>query len=196
MKNYRPSNLHATTILCVKKNHNVVIGGDGQVTLGSTVMKSSAVKIRKLYNNTVLTGFAGAVADAFTLYERFEKKLDQFQGDILRACVELTSEWRMDKYLRNLEAMLIIANKDKLLLLAGSGEVIESEDSVLAIGSGGEFARSAALALIRNTEMSAREIVKKSMEIASDICVYTNKNINIKEIHEERSSKSSAKTKK
>ncbi len=169
--------MHATTIVSVRNKNSVALGGDGQVTLGNTVMKSHAQKIRRLYNDTVLAGFAGSVADALTLFERIEKRLEEYHGDIVKACVELTRDWRMDKYLRKLEAMLLIADKKKTLLLSGSGEVIEPDDPVIAIGSGGDYARSAALALIENTKLSPLEIVKRSMQIAGNICIYTNTNI-------------------
>ena len=171
-----------TTIVCVKKDGETAIAGDGQVTLGNTVIKGNAVKVRRLYQGKVISGFAGSVADAFTLYERMDKKLEEFRGDLQRACVELASDWRMDKYLRRLEAMLIVANDEKVLLMSGNGEVIEPEDNVLAIGSGGEYARSAALALVKNTKLSAEEIAKKSLTIAGEICVYTNKNIILEKI--------------
>ena len=171
-----------TTIVCVKKDGETAIAGDGQVTLGNTVIKGNAVKVRRLYQGKVISGFAGSVADAFTLYERMDKKLEEFRGDLQRACVELASDWRMDKYLRRLEAMLIVANDEKVLLMSGNGEVIEPEDNVLAIGSGGEYARSAALALAENTKLSAEEIAKKSLGIAGKICIYTNKNIILEKI--------------
>ena len=181
-----PEQMHSTTIVCVKKDGKTAIAGDGQVTLGHSVVKGNAAKVRKLYNGEVMTGFAGSVADAFTLYDLFEKKLEEFQGDLLRACVELTSQWRTDKYLRRLEAMLIVANSQKMFLLSGNGEVIEPNESVLAIGSGGDFARSAALALVRNTKLSAKEVVEKSLEIAGDICIYTNKNIVVEQLNSKK----------
>ena len=176
------NNIHSTTIVSVVKDGKIAIAGDGQVTLGNSIIKGNAQKIRKLYNEKVITGFAGAVADAFTLYNLFEKKLEEFQGDLRRACVELTSKWRTDKYLQRLEAMLIVANANNVFLLSGSGEVIEPEEPVLAIGSGGDFARSSALALVRNTKLSAKEIAKKALEIASDICIYTNSNITVEQL--------------
>ena len=154
--------IKATTVVCVRNKKNVAMAGDDQVTLGNTVMKNNALKIRKLYNETILSGFAGAVADALTLFERIEKKLDEFHGDLVKSCVELTRDWRTDKYLRKLEAMLLIADKDRTLILSGSGEVIEPDENVIAIGSGAEFARSAALALIENTKLKPVEIVRKS----------------------------------
>ncbi len=174
MENFK---IKATTIICVRNQKNVAIAGDGQVTLGNTVMKNNAYKIRKLYNDTILSGFAGAVADALTLFERIEKRLEEFQGDLVKSCVELTRDWRTDKYLRRLEAMLLIADKNKTFILSGNGEVIEPDENVVAIGSGGDFARSAALALLENTKLKPLEIASKSMKIASKICIYTNSNI-------------------
>jgi len=174
---------HATTVVCVRRNNKVAMGADGQVTLGSTVVKGNASKLRRIYKNTIVSGFAGSVADAFTLYDRFEKKLEEFSGDLLRSCVELASMWRMDKYLRQLEAMLLVTDGNSILLLAGTGEVIEPETDVIAIGSGGDYARASALALLQNTELSARDIVQKSLEIAGTICIYTNTNIKIEEIN-------------
>ena len=182
MSNNSNNEMHSTTIVCVKRDKHIAIAGDGQVTLGNTVVKGNAMKIRTLYDGKVITGFAGAVADAFTLYERFEKKLVEFSGDLTRASVELASEWRMDKYLRKLEAMIIVANVDKVLLVSGNGEVIEPENEVLAIGSGGDYARSAALALVRNTKLSAKDVARKALEIAADICIYTNNNIIVEEL--------------
>ncbi len=176
------NNIHSTTIVSVIKDGKIAIAGDGQVTLGNSIVKGNAQKIRKLYNGEVVTGFAGAVADAFTLYNLLEKKLEEFQGDLLRSCVDLTSKWRTDKYLHRLEAMLIVANTKNVFLLSGNGEVIEPEEPVLAIGSGGDFARSSALALVRNTKLSAKEIAKKALEIASDICIYTNNNIMVEQL--------------
>ncbi|ASY37282.1 ATP-dependent protease subunit HslV [Taylorella equigenitalis] len=167
---------HATTILCVRKGDEVAIGGDGQVTLGNVVIKGSARKIRKLYHDKVLSGFAGATADAFTLQERFEAKLEKHQGHLLRAAVELTKDWRTDRVLRRLEAMLIVADKDHTLILTGNGDVLEPELGVAAIGSGGSYAQSAAQALLQNTDLTPEEIVKKSLEIAGDLCIYTNQN--------------------
>ena len=165
---------YGTTIVCVRRAKKVAIAGDGQVTLGNSVIKGNAKKIRKLYNGVVISGFAGAVADALSLYERVEKKLESLNGDLLAACVELAKDWRMDKYLRKLEAMIILADKNKTFLLSGNGEIFESEDGVIAIGSGGDFARSAALALLENTKLQADEIASKSIQIASKICIYTN----------------------
>lgn len=177
-------NMHSTTIVAVKKDGKLALAGDGQVTLGNTVMKGNAKKVRRIYKNRVITGFAGAVADAFTLYDRFEKKLESYGGDLLRACVSLTSDWRTDKYLRQLQAMLIVGDKDNLLLLSGTGEVIEPQDNVMAIGSGGDFARAAALALYENTDMSADVIARKALEIAGKICIYTNTEIILEELEQ------------
>ncbi|MEE4246524.1 MAG: ATP-dependent protease subunit HslV [Kangiellaceae bacterium] len=171
-----------TTILSVRRNGQVVIGGDGQVSLGNTVMKGNARKVRRLYHNKVLAGFAGGTADAFTLFERFEAKLEMHQGKLLRAAVELAKDWRTDRMLRRLEAMLIVADHDHSFIISGNGDVIEPEmedGGLLAIGSGGSFAQAAAKALLENTEMSAEEIVRASMKIAGDICVYTNQNLRI-----------------
>lgn len=167
---------HATTIVCVRRGNDVAIGGDGQVTLGNIVFKSTARKIRRLYNDKVLVGFAGATADAFTLLELFEAKLEKHQGHLMRAAVELTKDWRTDRALRRLEAMLIVADKDHTLVLTGNGDVLEPEHSLAAIGSGGAYAQSAALALLHNTSLTPAEIVKKSLEIAGDLCIYTNQN--------------------
>lgn len=175
--------LHATTIIAVKKGDKSAIAGDGQVTMGqSTIMKSTAKKIRRLYNGSVITGFAGSVADAFTLSERFEEKLEQYSGNLKRAAVELAKDWRKDKVLRNLEAMLIAVDKETLLVISGTGEIIEPDDGIIAIGSGGNYALAAAKALYFNTEMDAKDIVVKSLEIAASICVFTNNNISVEEI--------------
>jgi len=167
--------LHGTTIVSVRRHNQVVVGGDGQVSLGDTVFKSNARKVRRVYKNSVLVGFAGGTADAFTLLERFEAKLEKHQGHLLRASVELTRDWRTDRILRRLEAMLGVADRHTSLILSGSGDVLEPEAGLLAIGSGGNYARAAALALLENTEMSALEIVERSLAIAADICVYTNR---------------------
>jgi ATP-dependent HslUV protease, peptidase subunit HslV len=172
---------HATTILCVKKDGKTVIGGDGQVSLGPTIVKSSANKLRKLSNGNIIAGFAGSTADAFTLFERLESKLEKHPNQLLRAAVELAKDWRTDKYLRRLEAMLIVANKELCLIVSGNGDVLEPEDGIAAIGSGGNYAISAARAL-RDMELSAEEIVMRSMKIAADICVNTNHNIRIEKI--------------
>ncbi|HRL20575.1 ATP-dependent protease subunit HslV [Alcaligenes sp. SDU_A2] len=167
---------HATTIVCVRRGDQVAIGGDGQVTLGNIVIKGTARKIRRLYNDSILAGFAGATADAFTLQERFEAKLEKHQGNLLRAAVELTRDWRTDRVLRRLEAMLLVADKEHTLVLTGNGDVLEPEHGLAAIGSGGAYAQSAALALLQNTDMEPAQIVKKSLEIAGDLCIYTNQN--------------------
>jgi len=168
-----------TTILSVRRNGQVVIGGDGQVSLGNTVMKGNAKKVRRLYKDKVLAGFAGGTADAFTLFERFEGKLEAFQGQLTRAAVELAKDWRTDRSLRRLEALLAVADAETSLIITGNGDVIQPEKDLIAIGSGGSFAQSAALALLENTELSAREIVEKSLHIAADICIYTNHNLTI-----------------
>ncbi|HSB52343.1 MAG TPA: ATP-dependent protease subunit HslV [Dissulfurispiraceae bacterium] len=172
-----------TTILCIRRNGNVVIASDGQVTMGSTVMKRNAVKVRKMYNNTVLAGFAGATADAFTLFEKFEAKLESYRGNLKRAAVELAKDWRTDKILRRLEALLIVADLNYTLILSGTGDVIEPEGGYAAIGSGGPYALAAARALYENTGLTAREMAEKAMEIASDICIYTNKYVSIEELN-------------
>jgi ATP-dependent HslUV protease subunit HslV len=175
--------LKSTTIIGIRKNNQIVIAGDGQASLGNTVMKANVKKVRRLgSDNSVIGGFAGSTADAFALFERLELKLDQYKNQLKRACVELAKDWRTDRYLRRLEAMMIVADKDISLLLSGTGDVIESDDGILAIGSGGPFALSAAKALIKNTNLSAKEIANKSLSIAADVCVYTNHNIIIEEI--------------
>ncbi len=177
--------IKGTTILAVKGKNGVALAGDGQVTLGqSVVMKHSAKKIRRLYKDKILAGFAGSTADAFTLFERFESKLEEFNGNLVRASVEMTKAWRTDKYLRRLEAMLLVADEQTVLILSGNGDVIEPDDGIAAIGSGGMYALSAARALFRNTDFSPREIVEKSMEIAAELCVYTNNNIIIEALGE------------
>ena len=175
MDNQTPS-LRGTTILCVRKNDSVVIAGDGQVTFGNTVLKSNARKVRRLGNGSIIAGFAGATADAFTLFERLEEKIEKLSGQLTRACVELAKDWRTDRYLRKLEAMMIVADKETTLVLTGNGDVLEPQHGLIGIGSGGSFAQAAALALI-DTDMSAENIVKKAMDIAADICIYTNHNI-------------------
>ena len=171
-----------TTILCVRRDGKVAIASDGQVTMGATIMKHNAVKIRKMYNNTILAGFAGATADAFTLFEKFESKLESYRGNIKRAAVELAKDWRTDKILRRLEALLIVADRGHTLILSGTGDVIEPEGGIAAIGSGGPYAQAAARALLESTDLSALEIVKRAMAIASDICIYTNKHTAIEEL--------------
>jgi len=165
---------HGTTIISVRRNGVVAIGGDGQVTLGSIVIKGSARKVRKLHRDTVLAGFAGATADAFTLFERFEAKLEKHQGHLVRAAIELTRDWRTDRVLRRLEAMLAVADKEASLIITGNGDVLEPEHGIVAIGSGGAYAQAAARALLAHSELTAPEIVKRSLEIAGDICIYTN----------------------
>ena len=167
---------HATTIISVRRGNQVALGGDGQVPLGNIVIKATARKIRRLYHDKVLAGFAGATADAFTLQERFEAKLEKHQGHLMRAAVELTRDWRTDRVLRKLEAMLIVADSEHTLVLTGNGDVLEPEHGMAAIGSGGAYAQSAALALLHNTDMAPADIVKKSLEIAGDMCIYTNQN--------------------
>ncbi len=169
--------IYGTTILSVRKNGKVVIAGDGQVSLGSTVLKSTAKKVRKLGDGSIIGGFAGATADAFTLFERLEIKLEQYPNQLTRACVELAKDWRTDKYLRKLEAMMIVIDRNTSLILTGGGDVLEPEDGIIGIGSGGNFALSAARALIDIQDLSAQDIVKKSMKIAADLCVYTNHNV-------------------
>jgi ATP-dependent HslUV protease subunit HslV len=167
---------HGTTILCVRRGNDVAIGGDGQVTLGNIVMKGTARKVRKLYQNKVLCGFAGGTADAFTLLDRFEAKLEKHQGNLLRASVEMAKDWRTDRVLRRLEAMLLVADKDATLVITGNGDVLEPEGGIGAIGSGGSYAQSAAKALIENTDLSPTDVVKKSLTIAGELCIYTNLN--------------------
>ena len=171
-----------TTIVSVRNDNEVAIGGDGQVSLGETIMKSNAVKVKRIFREKVLVGFAGGTADAFTLFEKFENFLDKYSGQLTRAAVELAKEWRSDRALRKLEAMLIVADQDSTLLISGNGDVIEPEDNILAIGSGGGYARAAASALSKNTDMSPKEIVANSLNIAADICVYTNHNHTIETI--------------
>ena len=174
--------LHATTILGVRRDGNIALGGDGQVTLGTTVMKQNANKIRKLHQGSVLVGFAGSAADAFSLLDRFEEKLEQHQGQLVRAAVELAKLWRTDKYLRQLEALLAAMDKTHSLVISGTGEVIEPDDGVVAIGSGGAYAMAAARMLIKHTQMSAKDVVRESLLAASQICIYTNNNITVEEL--------------
>ncbi|WP_298771490.1 ATP-dependent protease subunit HslV [uncultured Shewanella sp.] len=171
-----------TTIVSVRRNNQVVIAGDGQVSLGNTVMKGNARKVRRLYNNKVLAGFAGGTADAFTLFERFEAKLEMHQGHLMKAAVEMAKDWRTDKMLRKLEAILAVADTEASLIITGNGDVVQTENDLIAIGSGGNFAQSAATALLENTELSAREIAEKSLTIAGDICVFTNQHKTVEEI--------------
>ncbi len=177
MEQYR-----GTTILSVRRDGKVVIGGDGQVSLGNTVMKGNARKVRRLHNNQVIAGFAGGTADAFTLFERFEGKLQEYNGNLTRAAIELAKDWRSDRAMRRLEALLAVADSETSLIITGNGDVIEPEDNLIAIGSGGPFAQSAARALLDNTDMSARDIVEKGLGIAADICIYTNHNRTIEEL--------------
>ena len=170
---------HATTVVCVRKDGKLALGGDGQVTIGATVMKERASKVRRLADGKVLAGFAGSVSDAFALFEKFEAKLSQYSGNLLRAAVELGKDWRTDKYLRQLEAMLAVGDAEKSLLIAGTGEIIEPDDGILAIGSGGPYALAAARALRKHTEMDAEAIVRESLTVAAGICVYTNTQITV-----------------
>ena len=174
--------MHATTILSVRKGGKVAMGGDGQVSIGDTIVKANANKIRALKGGKVLAGFAGSVADAITLYEKFEEKLERYPGNLPRASVELAKDWRSDRVLRRLEALLIVADLEHTFLLSGAGELIEPDDGVLAIGSGGNYALAAARALLADSTMSAREVVQRSLEIAADICVFTNRNLSILEL--------------
>ena len=174
--------LKGTTILSVRRKGKVVIGGDDQVSMGNTVMKGNARKVRRLYQDKVLAGFAGATADAFTLFERFEAKLEKYHGHLTRAAVELAKDWRTDRSLRRLEALLVVADHSSSLIITGTGDVIEPEESLMAIGSGGPFAQAAARALLHNTDLEARDIVEKGLAIAADICVYTNHNLTIEEL--------------
>lgn len=175
-----------TTIVSVRKGNQVVLGGDGQVSLGNTVMKGNARKVRRLYRDQIIAGFAGATADAFTLFERFEAQLEKHQGHLMRAAVELAKDWRTDRVLQRLEALLAVADAQHSLIISGNGDVIEPEHGLIAIGSGGPFAQAAARALLENTDLDARSIVEKSLGIAADICVYTNHNLTIEEIDSER----------
>lgn len=177
MEQYR-----GTTIVSVRRGNKVVIGGDGQVSQGNTVMKGNARKVRRLYNNQVIAGFAGGTADAFTLFERFEEQLEKHSGKLTRAAVELAKLWRTERALRRLEALLVVADKEASLIITGNGDVIEPENSLMAIGSGGSYAQAAAIALLENTELDARTIVEKSLNIAANICVYTNQNLTIEEL--------------
>nr|VFK28537.1 MAG: HslV component of HslUV peptidase. Threonine peptidase. MEROPS family T01B [Candidatus Kentron sp. MB]VFK33100.1 MAG: HslV component of HslUV peptidase. Threonine peptidase. MEROPS family T01B [Candidatus Kentron sp. MB]VFK76055.1 MAG: HslV component of HslUV peptidase. Threonine peptidase. MEROPS family T01B [Candidatus Kentron sp. MB] len=177
MKQFR-----GTTILFVRRDNSVVIGGDGQVSVGATVMKGNAQKVRRLHNDRVIAGFAGGTADAFTLFERFEGKLDQYHGNLTRSAVELAKDWRTDRLLRRLEALLVVADKSTSLIISGNGDVIEPEHQAIGIGSGGSYALAAARALLENTELDARSIVERALRIASDICVYTNQHVTIEEL--------------
>ncbi len=174
--------IRSTTILCVRRNGKVVLAGDGQVTMGSEVLKGGARKLRRLYNSKIISGFAGSTADAFALFARFESKLEQHSGNLARSVVELAKEWRTDRMLRHLEALLLVADANDMYIVSGTGDVIEPDSPIAAIGSGGPFAKSAALALIQNTEFDAREIVEKAMKIAAEICIYTNENVTYEEL--------------
>ncbi len=174
--------IHSTTILCVRRDGHVALGGDGQVTIGDTVMKANANKVRTLKGGKILAGFAGAAADAFTLFEKFEEKLERYPGNLPRAAVELAKDWRSDRVLRRLEALLVVADKEHGYVISGSGELIEPDDGVLAIGSGGSYALASARALLTSSELPAKDIVKRSLEIAAEICVYTNTHISILEL--------------
>ncbi len=173
---------HGTTILSVRRNGAVVIGGDGQVTLGNTVMKANARKVRRLYKDQVLAGFAGGTADAFTLFERFEGKLEKHQGNLTRAAVELAKDWRSDRTLRRLEALLVVADRGATFVISGTGDVIEPEGGFIAIGSGGPYAQAAARALMENTELDARTVAERALNIAADICIYTNRSLTLEEL--------------
>ena len=174
--------IRSTTVLCVRREGKVVMAGDGQVTLGESVIKHGAKKIRRLYQEKILAGFAGSTADAFSLFSRFESKLDQYHGNLGRAAVELAKEWRTDKFLRHLEALLLVSDKEQTFLLSGTGDVIEPDEGVAAVGSGGPFALAAAAALLKHTSLSARQVVEESMSIAGKICIYTNQNVTYEEI--------------
>lgn len=183
MEQYR-----GTTILSYRRDGQVVIGGDGQVSLGNTIMKGNARKVRRLYHNKVIAGFAGGTADAFTLFERFEAKLEKHQGNLTRSALELAKDWRTDRMMRRLEALLAVADADASLIISGNGDVIEPEQGLIAIGSGGPFAQAAATALLQNTDLTAREIVEKGLNIAADICIYTNHNLTIETLDYNKSS--------
>lgn len=180
MKNSAP--IRATTILCVRRGDRLAIGGDGQVTMGESVIKQKAKKIQRLYNDKILAGFAGSTADALSLLSRFEQKLEEYHGNLQKAVVELAKDWRMDRALRHLEALLLVADAKKTYLVSGNGDVIEPDDGIVAIGSGGPFALAAARALVKHTQMSAREIVQESMRLAGEICIFTNQEIGIEEL--------------
>jgi ATP-dependent HslUV protease subunit HslV len=171
--------IHATTVICVRREGQVAMAGDGQVTVGNTVMKHGAAKVRRLYHDKILSGFAGSAADAFALYSRFEAKLEEYRGNMERSVVELAKDWRMDKYLRQLQAMLIVANAERAYLISGTGDLIQPDDGILAIGSGGSFALAAARALVKHTDMTAAQVAGESLRIASEICIYTNDHITV-----------------
>jgi ATP-dependent HslUV protease subunit HslV len=174
--------IHSTTVLGLTHRGKTVIAGDGQVTVGNAVMKQNAKKVRKIYNGTVLAGFAGAAADAFTLFERFEERLEQYHGNLLRAAVELAKNWRTDKYLRQLEALLAVLNREQALIISGTGEIVEPDDGIVAIGSGGNYALAAARMLVTHTDMGADEIAREALRAAAELCIYTNGNITIEEL--------------
>jgi len=180
--NTSPAEFHGTTILSVRRGTSVAMGGDGQVTLGNVVIKASARKVRRLYQDRILAGFAGATADAFTLFERFEAKLDKHQGNLLRSAVELAKDWRTDRMLRRLEAMLAVADRETSLMITGTGDVLEPEKGLIAIGSGGPYAQAAAMALLDHSDLPAAEIVKRSLDIAGQLCIYTNQNVVIESL--------------
>lgn len=182
MEQMNLNNMHATTVIGIIRDGKAAMGSDGQVTLGNTVMKHNAKKVRKLHNNTVLAGFAGATADAFTLIQKFEEKLETHRGNLQRASVELAKEWRTDRYLRKLEAMLVVMNCKEAFLISGTGDVIEPDDNIIAIGSGGPYAQSAARALLKHTDMDAKKMVEESLTIAGEICIYTNLSFTIEEL--------------
>ncbi len=174
--------IRGTTVIAVRKGNSVAMGGDGQVTFGNTVMKGTARKVRKIYDGKILVGFAGATADAFTLFERFEEKIKEYHGDLTRAAVELAKDWRTDRTLRRLEAMLLVADSSTILLISGTGDVVEPDEGIIAIGSGGSFAYAAALAFLSSSELSPGEIARRSLKIASEICIYTNEQIIVEEL--------------
>ncbi len=181
----REGRIRSTTVICIRRDGHVVMAADGQVTLGDHVLKHSAKKIRRLYQDRILAGFAGSTADAFALFKRFEAKLEQFSGNLNRAAVELATDWRTDKMLRNLEALLVVADVGQTLLISGSGDVIDPDEAIAAIGSGGSYATAAARALLENTNLSAREVAVKSMKIAGEICIYTNDRVTVEELYAE-----------
>jgi ATP-dependent HslUV protease subunit HslV len=174
--------IHATTVICVRRDGKVALAGDGQVTIGNTVMKHGAAKVRRLYHDKILAGFAGSAADAFALFSRFEAKLEEFRGNMERSVVELAKDWRMDKYLRQLQAMLIVANAERAYLVSGTGDLIQPDDGILAIGSGGPFALAAARALMKHTTLSAAEIAEEALRVAAEICIYTNDHITVENL--------------
>jgi ATP-dependent HslUV protease subunit HslV len=174
--------IHATTVVCIRRDGQVAMAGDGQVTVGNTVMKHGAAKVRRLYHDKILAGFAGSAADAFALFSRFEAKLEEYRGNMERAVVELAKDWRMDKYLRQLQAMLIVANNERAYLISGTGDLIQPDDGILAIGSGGAFAMAAARALMKHTQLGAAQIAEESMRVAAEICIYTNDHITVESL--------------